>query len=618
MMAGDAPQAGPKTGRRQSLYLVALLLITWGLFATSLNTQLNPDGILYSSYLRSAFFDRDVLLVNEFNAMELLPLSRHVSATGLEGNPVAIGTPLLMAPFYALAFLADRLAGKAGFDLGDEGYRGVYAYVFPVGSMCYGCLTGLMILAMIRRRSGPRYAGLSLLHVMLGSPFLFYLAVHFQVSHLCSAFSVTLLLYTLENIRRSSDLADRRASFFILGAIGGLAVLVRTQNGLFWIIPCGFLVSRLWRHGRFRDFLAQGIAFLAGAATAVSPQLTLWKLLHGRWIHAPEAANIDVSNLHFLEMLTSSYHGLFVWSPVLAISLAGLVWLARHDPDRGIPMLLAVLLQVFISASMRMWWQGGAFGLRLLVNCTPIFCIGLAFVYSRIKAPWIRLLGGLLVAWTALLYLNVITDRIDLNRFYPFRELFLIQAGQFLNLFNFRAVEGGWKIYRFPAGAGILTAGVAVTTMALFWYGRRVAADLRRVFFSVYGVIGTIAMGIGISLLIWLLGLTSQAHKSFWQEDLARLESGLNSYSLFYIDYSFYIMHGDYLVAVGRWPEAADAYKKAIDIHATPPLYGRLVEVLMSAGRYPEAEAVMAQALDRWPDDSRLLERARDMGRRRP
>ncbi|MEW6079327.1 MAG: hypothetical protein AB1724_16080 [Thermodesulfobacteriota bacterium] len=600
--------------RREGLYATLLLLIIGGFLATSLKTQLNPDGILYAAYPRSAFFDRDILLVNEFNDMQLLPLSRHVSATGLEGNPVAIGTSLLMTPFYALAFLADHVAGLAGLRPGGDGYRGVYAYVFPVGSLFYGFLTALMLFSLASRYGGREHAVVSLLHVVLGTPFFFYLAIHYHVSHLCSAFGVTLFLYAFEMMSRDPDLPARRSSFFVLGAFSGIAILTRTQDGLFWVIPFCFLLFQLQSGLRFRRIVAQGLCFLAGAATAVSPQLVLWKVMHGRWIHAPEAANIDVYNLHLPQILTSSYHGLFVWTPVVMISLAGLILMARHDPRRGIALLLAVMLQLAVSASMRMWWQGASFGLRLLVNCTPIFFLGLTYAYARIRMAWIRWLGGLLVVWTILLGLNVVAGRIDLNRFYPLAELCRIQARLLVDPAGWQRMKEFAGLIRYPGGAAMVTAGVVLVVTILVRYGRRLPGAWRQRVFSTRGATGALATGIALSGLIGLLGVAAHDHKRLWQEDLKRIENGLNSYERFYIDYSYFIMNGEYLVATGRLSEAADEFSRANAVFAMPASFWRQAEILAAAGRQAEAWAVIDQALERWPDNQQL--RRRVMGAR--
>ncbi len=600
------------------LYLTILLLIVGSFFAVFLGTQLNPDGILYFSYLRSAFFDRDILLVNEFNELQLLPLSRHLSATGLEGNPVAIGTSILMSPFYATAFLIDRLCGLMGIDIGDHGYWGIYLYVFPFGSLFYGCLTGWMILGILKKQYQLSHAALSLMHIVLGTPFLFYLAVHYHVSHLCSAFSVTLFLYLFETVRNDASLADRYSTHFFLGALSGVAILVRTQNGLFWIIPFCFLLSRLWHTGNFGRVMIQGISFLAGAIIAVSPQLTVWKILHGSWVHAPEAANVNLFQPRLLEVLTSSYHGLFFWSPILIISIIGLCFLVRMDADRGIPLLLAVLLQLIINGSMRMWWEGASFGLRLFMNCTPIFCIGLSVAYTQVKASWIRILGSLLVFWTFLLYLNVVTARIDLNRFYPAMELIRLQARQFTGLLFLQKPDAYLAFLKSLGGSAILVAGVGITIMAIMRLRKTLIAIIDHRQLSTFGVMGVLIAGMGLSGLIYFLGINSQHHKRFWQDDLKRIESGMNSYSLFYIDYWFYVMHAEYLAALGRESEAIHEYWKALQIYPTPGLYRNLTYLLAKRGRHKEAGDAIRQALARWPDDPHLIKQEKWLHAIRP
>ena len=59
----------------------------------------------------------------------------------------------------------------------------------------------------------------------------------------------------------------------------------------------------------------------------------------------------------FLDLLFSSYHGLFLWSPVLAIGLIGLLRL-RGKP--GVAPLLAVAfaMQAVINGLVKVWWGG--------------------------------------------------------------------------------------------------------------------------------------------------------------------------------------------------------------------------------------------------------------------
>lgn len=588
------------------LYPLLLLLIAGSLLTLYLGRQHNPDGILYYSYLRSSFFDHDILFTNEFNALKINPLARYVTETGLEGNPVAIGTPLLMAPFYAAAFLIDRFFSLFGIDIGYQGYRGIYSYVFPFGSLFYGCLTGWMILGLLKKyKLGQRE--LSLLHIMVGTPFMFYMAVHYHLSHLCSAFSVTLLIYTWAIIHDNIDIERRLSAFFVFGAIGGLAVLVRTQNGLFWIIPFCFLLSRLWRTRDYWRILFQGLCFLSGAFVVVSPQLSVWKVLNGHWIHSPEAANINFSQFHIIEVLTSSYHGLFFWSPILILSIIGLFFLTRDDVEHGLPLLMAVLLQLCVLSTMRVWWQGASFGMRLLVNCTPIFCIGLAALYTRIKSPWIRILGSLLVFWSFLLLINAATEKIDLNLLYLSDEIINLQLGQLSGWFTLEATS---HIIKASAPAFMLVLAAIITIAMLSLLRRKIIATATHRLFFPGSVTTIIVAGVSLSVLIHSLGAVSHKNKYYWQEDLKKVSAGPNSFKRFYIDYSYYLVHAKYLLTLGRKNEAIIEYMKAVQAYPQPKGYNKLISMLEQIGRYREAQLLTQQALEKWPNDAQLLQHA--------
>src|SRR5262249_29349841 len=115
---------------------------------------------------------------------------------------------------------------------------------------------------------------------------------------------------------------------------------------------------------------------------------------------------------HAFGVLLSPEHGLLFWTPLAALSIAGLVWLAlqpsRLDasttsvstpasasstPDPAsdgrrvaICLLLMLLSQVYIAGSVESWTVAGAFGQRRFVGLTALFVIGLAALLTRITA----------------------------------------------------------------------------------------------------------------------------------------------------------------------------------------------------------------------------------------
>jgi hypothetical protein len=91
------------------------------------------------------------------------------------------------------------------------------------------------------------------------------------------------------------------------------------------------------------------------------------------------------SSPHFLEVLFDPGHGLFVWTPLLLLAVAGLILaVVRRRDVVSVGLLLALLLQVWINGSLESWTQAGAFGSRRFVASTPAFAWGLAALLSML------------------------------------------------------------------------------------------------------------------------------------------------------------------------------------------------------------------------------------------
>jgi hypothetical protein len=122
--------------------------------------------------------------------------------------------------------------------------------------------------------------------------------------------------------------------------------------------------------------LAAGGGFLIGFA----PQLLVWREIFGKlWIGVPQGSGFLLWSHPFLvEVLYSSRHGLFSWSPILILAALGLLSFARRFTYPGLPLLGMLLLLVYVNASVADWWAGGAFGARRFEAALPILAVGLA------------------------------------------------------------------------------------------------------------------------------------------------------------------------------------------------------------------------------------------------
>lgn len=373
---------------RRSWIALALVFV---LLLPAVTIRLNAsDEIEFFAWLRSWAFDRDVSFDNEYRYFYDLAPGKHpgLRETFIEGtneagrrpNFAPIGAAILWAPFYAIGHVVAIATGAP-----RDGFSQPYIAAIAYGSFLYGFLAVLLAAAFTRRLLGTPASGAAAV-VWFATPLLFYMCVAPGFSHACSAFAVSLFLWTWIRVRETwawSGVAT-------LGVLGGLLPMVREQDVFFLAGPAVDFCRYAWMTRR-----AAGLASIAGRAVfgavtclvAFTPQLAAYNALNGH----PSPTTIVARKMnwaapHFWGVIVSPQHGLFFWTPIAALALAGLVWLAlrarvgAHADSRWIARLatLVFLLQIYVSGSVASWTVAGSFGQRRFVALTPLLVLGLA------------------------------------------------------------------------------------------------------------------------------------------------------------------------------------------------------------------------------------------------
>jgi hypothetical protein len=128
---------------------------------------------------------------------------------------------------------------------------------------------------------------------------------------------------------------------------------------------------------------------------------------------------LNLSSPHFFDVLLDPGHGLFLWSPLLALAAAGLIGEAlRRREAVAVVLLLALLLQVWINGAVLSWHQAGAFGSRRFVASTAMFAFGLAALLEAFAARRALLAASLLffVWWNVSLMVQFGLKLMDRQR----------------------------------------------------------------------------------------------------------------------------------------------------------------------------------------------------------
>lgn len=422
--------------KRELLVLVLVFAATLPAVTTRIYSS---DEIQYFSYLRSLWFDGDVSFENEYRyfaerGIAQTPDFRETflvreTPAGRRINFGTIGSAILWSPFYAAADAGVRIARAAGSAVPADGFSKPYVAAVAYGSAFYGFAAILLGIAAARRVLGP-VSIIPAVAVWIGTPLLFYMYVAPPFSHACSAFAVALFITVWLRVR----VRWTPGGVATLGLAGALVAMVREQDVFFLLGPAvDFAITAIKgpRAELGRRAAAAGAGCLAFAIGLV-PQLAAYSALNGHpgpstyvtrkmYWHSP----------HALQVMFDPHHGLFIWTPLALLAVAGLVLLAGRavrPGDRRIAgcALLMVAAQVYVSGAVDSWSVAGAFGHRRFVALTALLVVGLSTLWRaagaipvgnvRILRPALGVAVAVCVWWNVALIALFATRMMDRQR----------------------------------------------------------------------------------------------------------------------------------------------------------------------------------------------------------
>ncbi len=400
---------------RGVLALLVVFVLTLPLFTPRIYAS---DEIKYYSYLHSIFFDRDVDFTNEYTHFyELNPKKNanikkdmidKLNEKGIPINEGPVGSALLWTPFYGVAHvvaLSGQAIGLKSFQ--PDGYSTPYIWAVTLASLLYG-FAGLLFCYFFCRNFLPRFwAAFATIVVWLATPVIFYLSLTPPMSHANSLFMISLWLWLWYKTRgwrfdeQGNFIAGQRRGsvWLLLGVLGGLATMVREQDGTVLVIAA---IESLYLYWQFRKnspgwqfikmppvirLFGRNLLFLLGFGLSLIPQFLIYQALNGHLGPSKTVGdklqffNPVVIGRFFL-LLIDPDHGLWWWAPVLLPALAGLLLMLRQRQLRFVAIVLiaAFVAELYVSASFQTWTMKGSFGPRRLIGISPAYIAGLGYL----------------------------------------------------------------------------------------------------------------------------------------------------------------------------------------------------------------------------------------------
>lgn len=414
--------AATSSNRRIDRGIVAILLA----FLFCLPILFRPvvqgaDPIGYYSWVRAVVIDGtlDVKATWEHYQGEPILLEKGytlTTPTGYMHNQWASGAALLWLPFFLAAHGFVLLANAAGMAVPADGFSLPYTIAAGLGTVTYTLVGMIALYKIMRRYFSTEISAGSVIVLMLSTPLVFYTFASPFMTHALDAFVGIVFVYLWLRARERHSYASQ----LLVGLWVGLAVWLRTQNILLLLVPGIQAVlpvitaTALPLSQRIKTAAKNVSALLLGFAILFLPLMLFWRTVYGYWIVNTYAATqqnfIQPLQPHLLEVLFSSNRGLFIWSPVLLVSVLGTLPLWRRDKGLTILLVVNFLLQYYLIASLVFWSGSNAFGARYFVPSACYFGLGLAagadYLGRRIGNKWLLLGGGFLIVWNLLLMLQ--------------------------------------------------------------------------------------------------------------------------------------------------------------------------------------------------------------------
>lgn len=334
------------------------------------------DGHMYFIMAQSLVYDRDLDFDNQL-ARFGDPWNQKRTPTGRKGIPHPIGPALVYAPLLAMAQGLALAANVVGAGIPEHGYTLFHHRFVFFSSVLFAAAAVLLGASVARRFGAGRWAAAyAATAVLLGTSLTYYATNMPSYGHAMDAFFCAAFLSAW--ITTLGDHSLRRHAY--LGVLLGVAALVRNQElGLGAVVALELAVAAVREPRRIPALFLRGAVFGAVALVAFLPQLYAWHAVYGNAFALPQGPRYTrLAHPLIAEVLWASRNGWFSTTPIAYAGALGLALIVPRHRLAGAGLVLALLVQVYLSSTIYDWWGSAAYGQRRLCSMTLPLVVGLA------------------------------------------------------------------------------------------------------------------------------------------------------------------------------------------------------------------------------------------------
>lgn len=344
------------------------------------------DGKGYYAYLPATFIYHD-LNFSFYADMEARYGDEHTrydyrsGANGQVIDKYFCGVAVLQTPFFLAGHVAAQLSGSAA-----DGYSMPYMMAMSCGAIFYLAL-GLYALRNYLVLCGASLAQATFLVLLIffGTNLFHYALIEPLMSHLYSFTCVSLfLLYGKKWIDNGKNRYGAAVALLL-----ALIIVIRPVNGLVigWLFIEAGSIQLFFNRvlAFFRDWKLALSTVVVGVAI-LCIQFIIYYLQTGLFfVDAYGGEGFHFLHPEIWKFLFSYKKGMFVYVPITLLALGGFYFLFQHDRKKALRMFLFLFIVVYVLSSWWMWYYGGSFGSRVMVEYLPFFALLLLYLLNGIR-----------------------------------------------------------------------------------------------------------------------------------------------------------------------------------------------------------------------------------------
>jgi hypothetical protein len=362
--------------------------IHWG---KQWNCIITSDGKGYYAYLPATFIYNDPnfgfydTIENKYYDWHLKSEYRSI-VNGKTTNKYFCGVAVLQLPFFLAGHAAAKVSGAEA-----DGFSKPYAIALNIATI-FWLMIGLIYLRKLLLSFGANKvkASLILLTFVFGTNLFFYTIGEPAMSHVYSFALITIFLVYSKKWIDTSKNKYLLLTFLLLGMI----TLVRPVN-LLIVLWIPFAAGSFQTTTEIIKRLFSKPAYLLPAVCLfiipVFIQLLFYKISTGNFfVYTYKDEHFNFANPEMINFLFSYKKGLFIYTPLTFLALFGFIPLWKENRFRAVWLFFSFLLIVYVLSCWWMWYYGGSFGMRPMIEFYGLFALLFYFLIDALKSKLLR------------------------------------------------------------------------------------------------------------------------------------------------------------------------------------------------------------------------------------